>query len=466
MEEQIRKNNGIIVNMSGKKKYHKNSITGQKGVNLIEQVVLDIGFVWHPANLDAGIDGYIEIRDTVTGDATNFIIQVQSKASENYFKSETQTTFDFFCKERDIQYWLKGNSPVILICSDINTKQSYWVNIKQYFNDPIKVKSKKVTFDKNKDVFDNSCKDKLFDIAIPVNSGFYFTPPPVKETLISNLLPLAKLPDKIYRSKTKYRDARKLWKDLLELSDRSNNINKAWILHNSEIYTFNNLNDAPWNNIFNNEIHIIDTSEWSQSYDIDTKRSFVKLLNYTFQDFAFHRNLFNFKFDKFDLYYVKPTFDDQGLPRSRKIPYYAHGRKASQSVCSRHMRKKDPKTISFFRHLAFEKSFKRFNDNWYLEITPTYFFTHDGRKLHTYYESKLKGKKALDKHPVVLSEVLFWAEKLSNPASIFFPELIAFNSLQKLPFTSGINDKLWLEKDNIVSKQDNTSNSQNLLFDN
>ncbi len=48
------------------KKILRQDIIGQQGINLIEREVLGMGFLWHPTNLDAGIDGIIEIRDSTT----------------------------------------------------------------------------------------------------------------------------------------------------------------------------------------------------------------------------------------------------------------------------------------------------------------------------------------------------------------------------------------------------------------
>ena len=46
----------------------ESSITGQKGINIIERIVLDMGCLWIPrTQFDAGIDGYIELRDEGTG---------------------------------------------------------------------------------------------------------------------------------------------------------------------------------------------------------------------------------------------------------------------------------------------------------------------------------------------------------------------------------------------------------------
>ncbi len=57
--------------MAGPKKITGRNIIGQQGINLIEKRVLDLGWIWNPTTLDAGIDGVIEIRDPNTEEATN-----------------------------------------------------------------------------------------------------------------------------------------------------------------------------------------------------------------------------------------------------------------------------------------------------------------------------------------------------------------------------------------------------------
>ena len=46
---------------------------GEKGINLIQSIVLDMGFTWHPSNqpLEAGIDGWVELRDRSTEEVQN-----------------------------------------------------------------------------------------------------------------------------------------------------------------------------------------------------------------------------------------------------------------------------------------------------------------------------------------------------------------------------------------------------------
>ena len=95
----------------------KNQITGQSAINLIERIVLEMGYTWVPTSgaTDAGIDGIIVIRDPATGEARNFILQFQSKSTTVEFESETKSSFIYRVKERDLGYWLQGNAPVLLI---------------------------------------------------------------------------------------------------------------------------------------------------------------------------------------------------------------------------------------------------------------------------------------------------------------------------------------------------------------
>ncbi len=49
------------------KRITRSTIIGEQGIALIARRVLDMGFVWHQRQVDAGIDGWIEIRNPETG---------------------------------------------------------------------------------------------------------------------------------------------------------------------------------------------------------------------------------------------------------------------------------------------------------------------------------------------------------------------------------------------------------------
>lgn len=194
-----------------------------------------MGFIWNPTHFEAGIDGIIEIRDVFNEDATNFIIQVQSKATEQSFTADKGQTFEYICEERDLDYWLKGNCPVILIRSNVVSNEAYWVSIKEYFNDPQKRKSRKIVFDKSKHCFSVEAKSSLAYLAIPESSGYYLSPPPLVEKIYSNLLAISSYPTKIYEANTKYRKSRELWEALNQLEVKTG-INKSRVLHEGSIF--------------------------------------------------------------------------------------------------------------------------------------------------------------------------------------------------------------------------------------
>ena len=126
------------------KKTLHTDIVGQQGINLIESVCLKMRFLWYPTGLEAGIDGYIEIRNASTGEVTSCIIQVQSRATEQPSEGDNGSTFECRCSEKDLDYWLSGNAPVILIRSRPKTNEAYWVSLKDRFRDAAARKSRKV----------------------------------------------------------------------------------------------------------------------------------------------------------------------------------------------------------------------------------------------------------------------------------------------------------------------------------
>jgi hypothetical protein len=195
------------MNKSSKpKRITQNQITGQQGVNFVEQIVLEMGFAWHPANanLDAGIDGTIEIIDPETGKATNYIIQVQVKATS----SDKDNDLTHYCKDRDIDYWMNGNTPVILIKVFSHKRKAYWVDIKEYFANPKRRKPGNITFNKVTDKFDRSAALVLMKLAVHKDIGPYMPAILHKEMLHTNLIEIKKLPDFVYCASTGYREPR------------------------------------------------------------------------------------------------------------------------------------------------------------------------------------------------------------------------------------------------------------------
>lgn len=422
------------------KKIDQRDIIGDRGIALIHSIVGEMGFVWNPTGIEAGIDGYIEIRDVVTGEMTNFIIQVQSKATDKEFQAETANGFDYYCEARDIDYWMGGNAPVILVRSRPSTNEAYWVSVKDYFKDLSKRATKKVHFDKNKDRFDVDCRDALIELAKPSASGIYLAPLPKTEKLISNLLPVSSFAEKIYLAETKFRSPKSLWEKLNSLVK---NAGGEWILKNKQIISFHDLNEFPWNEVCQGSAEEFESEEWANADELDRRNDFVRLLN-----LALTRKLSpEVRFDpKFGYYYFVAT---KNLT-PKEFKYKSLLQRTNRTVFQAYRKKKDPTQISYYRHSAFFGQFHRFGNRWYLEISPTYHFTWDGYRPSIYRETQLTGIKQLERNPAVLGQAVMWAEYLKDKPDLFskpYPFLSFGSFLADFEIQAGLDDKAWLKRE-------------------
>jgi Domain of unknown function (DUF4365) len=77
-------------------------LTGQKGINAIEQIVLEMGSRWTPSGPnEIGIDGYIELFDANSGKPLGLTLAVQSKVVSAR-AGESEKTFDYWCDANDL----------------------------------------------------------------------------------------------------------------------------------------------------------------------------------------------------------------------------------------------------------------------------------------------------------------------------------------------------------------------------
>src|SRR5215208_5121757 len=76
--------------------------------------------------------------------------------------------------------------------------------------------------------------------------------------------------------------------------------------------------------------------------------------------------------------------------------------------------KKKPERLHSVRHHAFVPRFERIGDDWYVSITPTFFFSENGSRPHRFGSVLLAGKKKLDRNASVRGQVLMWRHLLAN----------------------------------------------------
>lgn len=429
----------------------RTGVSGQKGANLIERVVLDMESSWTATGaLEVGIDGYIELFDPATHRALGLTLAAQSKVASAIGK-DSSPTFDFWCAPADVEYWLGGSMPVILVVSSPPSNEAYWVSVKDYFKGWTPGQPTTVTFNKAEQRFDKNAFRALAAIAAP-KAGLYLAPPRSTEKLHSNLLRVDAFPDRICFADTECRWPNDVWA-LLRKSHHDPDA--GWVLKGKRFVSFHDLSEEPWTAVCDEgTVESFPSTDWSESSDPERQRLFVQLLNQTLR--AQLRGEVRY-------WSKEECFAIQGKPR--KMPYQSLKRRSKISVVSPFSStSKDGRVFEWRRHMAFRAQFRLLDSQWCLEITPTYRFTSDGYELERFHEERLKGIKQLEGNRAVLSCVLFWAYYLKAKPNLFDTQgpPIRFGDLLTFDAPVGIYDKQWLSADPEFGKE--ASDQKDTLF--
>ena len=348
---------------------------------------------------------------------------------------------EYYCAAKDLEYWLNGNAPVILIRSRPKTGEAYWISIKDYFRDPASRKSGKVTFDRTTDRFDTAAKDKIARLAIPVNSGLYLGASPKQETIYSDLLPVESLPERYYLALTDFRTRGEVF---ATLRDATSDVRGEWVLHNRTISSFHDLSARPWNSVCDaGTVEEHNTNEWAFSEDPDRRRTFVQLLNSCMREKLFSKGVVFSKDDGY--YYVRASSDLSPI----RYTYQSREKKAERTIFAGYPSKRDKTRMAFYRHSAFAGRFQLYGTEWFLQVTPTYHFTRDGRIPSRYAGESLSGIKRLENNQAVHGQVIMWAHLLREAAGLFDkgPEFLRFAPLLQFDLDAGLADTAWLKRE-------------------
>lgn len=416
-------------------------ITGDRGIALIHSVVGEMGSLWRSTGLEAGIDGFIEFRDPTTGEMLNQHLAVQSKATATALKAGKPS---FTCRQKDLDYWLQGNLPVILVYSHPPSKQAFWVSIRDYFADPAKRQSRTITFDPERDRFDAAALGRLLDLAVGDRSGVYLAPPPSPEKIITNLQQVARLPRQLFHAYTDCTRPREV-RELLNASGGGDL--HEWVYRGKRLISVHNLSERPWRSICDpGTVESFSTEEWAQSYDEDRRTDFTDMLN---QCLRTKLSAMHVRFDADEKYYhFTPT---HGL-KPRTVGYRSLRQDSSREVFKQYRTKTEDRVSEYYRHNAFRGRFRRYGGDWYLQIDPTYRFTTDGRSIHPNTSKLLSGIRKLERNQAMLGQVVMWASLLHDPdpqnlfATNPYPHL-GLGELVTFESPVGIQDQAWTTSD-------------------
>lgn len=416
--------------MSTGKKIDKSAHIGDAGIALIHTRVSAMGHVWHPRGLDAGIDGSIELRDPGTGEVSNCHLLVQSKASDHAFPGETVDRFHYVVDERDLEYWLQANQPVILICSHPKTNEAWWVHIQDYFAEPARRADRRVDFTKATMAFGADISDRLFAVADPHGQAHTPVPEHRVETLLSNLLPVD-FPDQYWSYPSRMRDTGHVYRIQRE-SGRE--YRHDFVPKGGRLLTWAPVDGTALAEAVHGEPNAESVAELIDNGP-NSERLLVWMLNAALrhdlrEDCALHR--------KRNMLYFRATKD-------LKLRRVNTGGKNLRTVFKGIPKKSDPSAIGYYKHAGLRWRFLNVDGEWFCALTPDYFYSYDGRTESRFTASYLSGIKKLERNPAVRGETRMWAEFLRFEPDLLDQRerILDFGMLESFQVERGIDDESW-----------------------
>jgi len=425
--------------MSAEKKAPDSELLAQQGVNLIEQTILGMGFLWHVSGpFDHGIDGRLELRDVRTKTPLNRHIGVQSKA-RGRFTAESEEGFEFLCEKADIDYWMRSDVPVILVCSHPVERLAWFCCVTDWFADKQRRAERRVVFDKRRDRFDASRAMDMFRLAERREPVLHRLEPPAPESLLTNLLPILEHGGEVWDADARcstVAEANEIY-DGAGIGPRASD----YLLRSGRLYSLRDPRSCSLRVLVDaDDVATSPAEEWADSDDPVHQRHWVELLRRTLlqqlkRDLWWHpeRHLF---------YFACPD------PLAEVSIEGPNGRRKVVKVKYFYDKRLQEERLDYIRHHAFRPGFRRIDGRWCLEIEPDYLFTSDGRRESRRAPESLSGIKRLERNLAVIGHLKMWAHLLTRPASLLASEvpLLTFGELMTVEVSPGIDDELWQGK--------------------
>ncbi len=426
------------------KRITDNQVLGELGETAVKKIVLETGFIYEPrGRLEAGTDGLIELRDPRSGAPLGKLLGVQVKSTESgQYVRETDSTFEYVLKSEDLAYWRKYNIPVIIVLWRQSDSSAFWKDV----SDSQPGDERRLKFDKEDDLFDPRCADRLAALTIDRHTpGVYLPPLNSGEDAIVNMMRI-RLPEEIFIATSPFGSGRDAIPDLL----KQRNTRFDWVIRKRRFVSFFDPREFGTRAIVDlDQVEAIDTALLALNDDLDDTNDTIELLRRSVERQT--KNQLS-HLPKERLFY----FHSLGENKSRKYKYASSVKEASAKVVSYYANKKFPDKPGYVRHHAASFRFERLADEWFIVIEPTFYFTRNGFVPHPFPGALLSGKKRLERNAAVRGQVIMWQELLAQSAvqkndlfeqSDASDHLLGFEHLPLVELEKAVPEETWNRTD-------------------
>jgi hypothetical protein len=417
-----------------RKQYRPTAATERRGVALCHSIVTEMGHIWREKGVDYGIDGEIEL--VYAGTVLGRVLWVQVKATTTpEFAEEDERGFTYTCRQVDLDYWLGGTAPVLLVCCRPDTKQAWFKDIQSWFSEADRRRDRKVRFDKATDRFDAGSGQRLLKLGADPAMGLYLAPTPRHEVLTTNLLTIEHLGARVFHAPTSARR----WQDARpRLVKAGAPYLNDLVFHRNEAWSLRRFDEPPLDCLASGPMESIDIDELTESADPNDQRLLTWILNATLAD-RFGRDLRSHR-DPNYLYFKAPPGQSE-----RRISL-AGRRGRGRTVTKRYAPGDDDHWQPYTRHFALSSQFQLIGGAWHLSLIPTYHYSNDEGHDSSFGPQLLAGIKRREGHEAIRALTSFWAKYLGQEGDLFSegsdPRL-RFGRLATVDVERGIDDGSW-----------------------
>lgn len=377
-----------------------NQILGEIGEAAARLRFPKIGFQFDGrSRLEAGIDGIAEVMNDGRPMAQMIAVQVKATKAGKY-ASEDDEGFNYLLDSKDLAYWRDSNLPVIIVLYRQFDESLYWQDVSSGFTEG----ERRLRFDKQRDVLDHNAVDRLAALTVPkAGFGYYVPPLGEGEQALVNILPIT-LPPEIFVATTPH-SGRKATTLLLEGDEPAR---FDWAICGGSLWSFHDPRTPPCRDIVDlDQVEAVETNYLAFHEDLNEQNNLAFLLKNTLKHQV--RQDLNWQKDNKFLYFRALQSN-----KSRTFHYKATKKKTSAVVVNVVTSMKDEGRVNFVRHHAFVPRFELLDDQWFLVISPTYFFTTNGFTPHSYPQALLAGKKRMDNSASLRGQVIMWHRYLTQ----------------------------------------------------
>ena len=206
----------------------------------------------------------------------------------------------------------------------------------------------------------------------------------------------------------------------------------AWVYYDGRIFAFEDMEQTGVAAIIDaGSIERLDVADLSDSPEIENVNILKQLLVAQTQERLKGKQVRLHSKDRF--FFFGPSLEGQ---KERKEAWI--GKKRSERrVYKVIQQKKDPTKVAHHQHLSFGLSFIRFEDAWYAEIVPSWYYSFNGYRRSNWHEDLLSKQKRQEHNSTVRDQVRFVAYFLASltedgvgTSEIRYQSLIQFETNQ------------------------------------